>query len=109
MLDKGPEVPRGGHWWETAARIIGEGAGEEILCLEAGDRPSQAPGIRTWTSWPGEGRHTVFIVTIPHLHLVCFLLFHAASQEKTWSVKGSLARWQQNENEGLPGCGSTHH
>lgn len=37
MLGKGSEVPRGGHQWETAARIIGEGAGEEILCLEAAD------------------------------------------------------------------------
>lgn len=37
MLGKGTEVPRGGHQCETVARIIGEGAGEEILCLEAGD------------------------------------------------------------------------
>ena len=52
MLDKGPEVPRGGHRWGTAARIIGEGVGEEILCLEAGGVPTK----------PGSGNKNVDIM-----------------------------------------------
>lgn len=36
MLGKGTEVPRGGHQWETAARIIGKGLGKKYYAWRQG-------------------------------------------------------------------------
>lgn len=50
MLGRGGEAARGRQQWGAVARGTGKGAGEGISCMEAGERPSQVLGIRTWTS-----------------------------------------------------------